>query len=106
MEDGHREREAGMSGDSRRTQSGSGALRAEVPIDPGCVTNAELAEWLKLVERNIPKTGSSKPVLREPSDPPSASRMALAIVAMIAGLVTLAWSAFLVWLALKGMSLL
>jgi hypothetical protein len=100
------ESEAGMSRDSRRTQSGSGALRAEAPIDPGCVTNAEMTEWLKLVETNIPKTGTSKPALREPSDPPSASRMALAIVATLGGLVTLAWFAFLVWLALKGMSLL
>ena len=30
-------------------------------IDEGWVTNEELAAWLKLVERDIPKAGNSKP---------------------------------------------
>ena len=38
-------------------------------IDEGCVTNEELAVWLKLVESHILKAENSKPTAL-PSDPP------------------------------------
>lgn len=77
------------------------------PINESCI-NEEVAALLKLIERDIAKGEVSKPsaVLPEPSDPPSFSRTTLAIIATVAGSVTLAWLAFLVWLTLKGVSLL
>jgi hypothetical protein len=49
-------------------------------IDEGWVTNEELAAWLKLVERDIPKAGNSKPTaLPEPSDPPGPPNIKWAI---------------------------
>ena len=47
-----------------------------------------------------------KAVLPEPSGRPDHSRTILAIVATVAGSVTVAWLAFLIWLASKGVSLL
>jgi hypothetical protein len=78
------------------------------PIDEGCITNEELAAWLKLVERGILKEENAKPtaVLPEPSDAASSSRTTLILIATFAALVTLAWLAFLIWLAFKGISLL
>ena len=38
-------REAGMDGNSPKVE-----LRGEVPIDVGCITEDELAGWLKLVD--------------------------------------------------------
>ena len=77
------------------------------PIDEGCITNEELAAWLKLVERDL-KAENAKPtaMLPEPSDAASSSRTTLVLIATFAALVTLAWLAFLVWLAFKGVSLL
>jgi hypothetical protein len=83
-----------------------GEANMDDPIAEGCITDEELATWLKLVERNILKGQISKPtVLPEPSDPASFSRTTLAIVATFAASVTLAWLTFLVWLAYKGISL-
>jgi hypothetical protein len=75
-----------------------GARRSH--INASCITNEEL-------ERDdIPKAENSKStVLREPSDLPSSSRL-LVLFAAVAGLVTLVWFAFLVWLVLKTLSLL
>jgi hypothetical protein len=68
-----------------------------------CITTEELVEWLELVESAIPKAEISKATaLPQPSDPPSSSRTMLALVATVAGSITLAWFAFLVWLALKA----
>ena len=89
-----------MNDNSAPTESRVSKARAEVTIDASCITNEEL-------ERDdIPKAENSKStVLREPSDLPSSSRM-LVLVAAVAGLVTLVWFAFLVWLVLKALSLL
>jgi hypothetical protein len=78
------------------------------PMDESCITNEELAGSLKFIERDIAKGEVSKPraVLSELSHPPSFSRTTLAITATVAGSVTLAWLAFLIWLTLKGASLL
>jgi hypothetical protein len=89
-----------MDDHSAPTESRVSKARAEVTIDASCITNEEL-------ERDdIPKAENSKStVLREPSDLPSSSRV-LVLVAAAAGLVTLVWFAFLVWLVLKTLSLL
>jgi hypothetical protein len=79
------------------------------PIHEDCITNEELAARLKLVERDtLDERENSKAaaMLPERSDPPSTSRITLAIIATFAAAVTLAWLAFLVWLAFKGISLL
>jgi hypothetical protein len=79
------------------------------PIHEGCITNEELAGRLKLVERDTLDEGENSKAaakLPERSDPLSTSRITLAIIATFAAAVTLAWLAFLVWLALKGISLL
>jgi hypothetical protein len=49
-------------------------------IDEGCVTNEELAVWLKLVESHILKAENSKP-----SDPPAPPSVTLPIVSASAG---------------------
>ena len=96
-----------MDGNSPQKESRVGSALTEVPIDAGCITREELAEWLKLVEDEIPKAKISRlTTLRAPKDLPSFSSMTLVIVAMFAASITLAWLAFLVWLALKGISLL
>ena len=90
-----------MDGNSPKVE-----LRGEVPIDVGCITEDELAGWLKLVESEIPKAKiSGIPTLPEPVDPPRFSRATLAVAATFAASVTLSWLTFLVWLAFKGVSL-
>ena len=78
------------------------------PIDQGCITNEELAAWLKLIENDILKPQNARPsaIVSEPSDPVSSSRTMLVVIATFAGSVTLAWLTLLVWLAFKGISLL
>ena len=77
------------------------------PINESSITNEEVAASLKLIERDIEGEVSKLPVmLPEPWEAPSFSRTTLAIIATVAGSVTLAWLAFLVWLAFKGISLL
>ncbi len=80
------------------------------PIHEGCITNEELAGWLKLVEEGHARRGGRIRRLRRcypnARTPPSTSRITLAIIATLAAAVTLAWLAFLVWLAFKGISLL
>jgi hypothetical protein len=44
-----------MDGNSPKVELRAGNALAEVPIDEGCITKEELAEWLKLVESEIPK---------------------------------------------------
>lgn len=94
-----------MNGNTSRTEARESRARADVPIDAGCITHDELAEWLKLVDMYIPESGISDPERRGPSDPPCASRLALA-VATVAASATLAGFVFLTWLALKGVPLL
>jgi hypothetical protein len=77
-------------------------IASGVTLDPNSITNEELAEWLKLAESEIPKVTGP----RETSDLPSSSRVLTLVVATIAGSITLAWIAFLVWLFLKALSLL
>jgi hypothetical protein len=77
-----------------------------VTIDPGCISHEELAEWLKLVEKDFRKAEISKVTeLREPSAWPRSSRL-LSVDLTVAGALTLASFAFLVWLVLKALSLL
>ena len=77
------------------------------PIDESCITNEEVAASLELTERDLAKGEVLKTsaVLPEPSDLPNFSRTTLAIIATVAGSVTLAWLGFLVWLAFKSISL-
>jgi hypothetical protein len=89
-----------MNDNSARTESRVGKARAEVTIDASRIADE------KLETDDIPKAENSKStVLREPSDLPSSSGV-LVLVAAAAGLVTLVWFAFLVWLVLKALSLL
>ena len=79
-----------------------------VAIDPGCITHEELAEWLKLVDKDVRKGKFSKVTeLGEPSALSSSHRVwVVHFFAAVAGSVTLAWFAFLVWLGLKALGLL
>ena len=65
-----------MSNNSALTKSHASRARTPVTNDPNSITHQELAEWLKLVEKHIPKMEISKSAeMREPSDIPGPSRV-------------------------------
>ena len=68
-------------------------------IDEGWITNAEMAAWLKLVEKDILdlvlKAENSKPTaLPEPSDPPGHPRLMTVAIALALVALLYWWSAF------------